>query len=201
MGGTDDPSNLIELTIEQHAEAHFLLYLEYGKWQDYMAAYSLSGQMTSEEIQKEKGKNVGEGNRGTTIITNGIRESKIKSGDTIPNGWWKGRSEEYTKNIRKSLVGKKRPPELMKRLAESRRGTTHTQIAIDRMSAAHSGKTFSDEHKSNLSKSIASSWQSEKRREEATASRVGRKWYTNGVNTIALFDHQPVPEGYRRGRK
>jgi hypothetical protein len=33
-GGTDDPSNLIELTVEQHAEAHRILFEQYGRWQD-----------------------------------------------------------------------------------------------------------------------------------------------------------------------
>ena len=30
MGGTNDPSNLIELTVEEHAEAHKLLWEQYG---------------------------------------------------------------------------------------------------------------------------------------------------------------------------
>jgi hypothetical protein len=34
LGGTDDPSNLIELTVEAHAEAHRLLYEQHGNWQD-----------------------------------------------------------------------------------------------------------------------------------------------------------------------
>jgi hypothetical protein len=42
MGGTDDPSNLVELTVEQHAEAHRLLYKEHGNWQDYVAWQGLS---------------------------------------------------------------------------------------------------------------------------------------------------------------
>ena len=31
MGGSDDPSNLIELTREEHALAHKILYEQYGK--------------------------------------------------------------------------------------------------------------------------------------------------------------------------
>jgi len=42
LGGTDDPSNLVELTIEQHAEAHRLLYEQYGNWQDYVAWQGLA---------------------------------------------------------------------------------------------------------------------------------------------------------------
>ena len=49
-GGTDDESNLIELTIEQHAEAHRLLYEQYGRLEDKRAWLGLSGIMTKEEI-------------------------------------------------------------------------------------------------------------------------------------------------------
>jgi hypothetical protein len=42
MGGTDDSSNLVELTVEQHAEAHRLLYEQHGNWQDYVAWQGLA---------------------------------------------------------------------------------------------------------------------------------------------------------------
>ena len=48
-GGTDHDSNLIELTIEEHAEAHRVLYETYGRWQDRVAWLSLSGIMKDEE--------------------------------------------------------------------------------------------------------------------------------------------------------
>jgi Ni,Fe-hydrogenase III large subunit len=50
MGGTDDPSNLIELTVEEHAEAHRVLYEQYGREEDRMAWLALSGQATKKEI-------------------------------------------------------------------------------------------------------------------------------------------------------
>lgn len=43
MGGGDEPENLIQLTIEEHAEAHRLLYLKSGKWEDLCAWKGLSG--------------------------------------------------------------------------------------------------------------------------------------------------------------
>ena len=49
MGGTDDPSNLIKLTVEEHAEAHRKLYEQYGHWQDKLAWDGLSGQITKPE--------------------------------------------------------------------------------------------------------------------------------------------------------
>lgn len=49
-GGTDDPSNLIELSITEHAEAHRLLYKKYGRIQDKLAWLGLSGIIGREEI-------------------------------------------------------------------------------------------------------------------------------------------------------
>ena len=53
MGGTDDPDNLVELTVEEHAEAHRKLYEEHGKIEDYYAWKGLSGQMSKIEIIEE----------------------------------------------------------------------------------------------------------------------------------------------------
>ena len=49
MGGTDEPSNLVELTPEEHAEAHRVLYEEHGHWQDYVAWQGLAKLATKEE--------------------------------------------------------------------------------------------------------------------------------------------------------
>ena len=76
MGGTDDPSNLVELTIEEHAQAHERLYEEHGHDQDRVAARMLRGQIShydafiemvrrpkSEKWKKEMSeRNSGEGN-------------------------------------------------------------------------------------------------------------------------------------------
>ena len=60
MGGTDEVSNLIELSIEDHAKAHKKLFEEHGCWQDYLAWQGLAGLISKEElvkkIQSEAGK-------------------------------------------------------------------------------------------------------------------------------------------------
>lgn len=53
VGGTDDPSNLIELNIEEHAEAHRVLYETHGRIEDYYAWKGLSGQIGKDEILKQ----------------------------------------------------------------------------------------------------------------------------------------------------
>jgi hypothetical protein len=56
LGGTDDPSNLVELTVEEHAEAHRLLFEQHVNWQDRIAWLSLSGQIGKDEaIQEARG--------------------------------------------------------------------------------------------------------------------------------------------------
>ena len=53
MGGGDEPSNLFECTVEQHAELHLALYLEHGHWEDWYAAMGLSGQIGKEDLIAE----------------------------------------------------------------------------------------------------------------------------------------------------
>ena len=48
-GGTDDPSNLVRLTVEEHAEAHKQLYEQHGREEDRIAWLGLSGQIGKEE--------------------------------------------------------------------------------------------------------------------------------------------------------
>jgi hypothetical protein len=50
MGGTDDPENLVELSIEEHAEAHKVLFEQHGHWQDYLAWQGLSKMIPREEL-------------------------------------------------------------------------------------------------------------------------------------------------------
>ena len=52
-GGTNSSINLIELTIEDHAEAHRILFEENGQWQDFIAWKTLSGQIRGKDIRRE----------------------------------------------------------------------------------------------------------------------------------------------------
>ncbi len=53
-GGTDDESNLVYLTVEEHAEAHRLLYEQYGRKEDYLAWRGLAGLIGKDEMIREK---------------------------------------------------------------------------------------------------------------------------------------------------
>jgi hypothetical protein len=50
MGGSDDNSNIIELTVEEHAEAHRKLYEQFGHLQDKLAWLGLEGLISTADI-------------------------------------------------------------------------------------------------------------------------------------------------------
>ena len=54
MGGSDDPDNLVQLTVEEHAEAHRLLFEQYRNKFDYIAYMVLSKQLGYEEANYMK---------------------------------------------------------------------------------------------------------------------------------------------------
>lgn len=52
-GGTDDANNIVELTITEHADAHRILFEQYGRKEDELAWKCLSGIMSKQELVKE----------------------------------------------------------------------------------------------------------------------------------------------------
>ena len=84
MNGSNDPSNLIELTIEEHAEAHKQLYEEHGHWQDFIAWKALSGQINSDDLRRELASLA---NKGRSLSEE--HKSKIKSSrrNQKSSGW------------------------------------------------------------------------------------------------------------------
>lgn len=53
MGGTYDPSNVVLLTIKQHALAHKKLFKQHGKYEDWLAWKALSGQISKQKLSTE----------------------------------------------------------------------------------------------------------------------------------------------------
>ena len=83
MGGTNDPENIKALSIEEHSEAHRLLYEEHGKIEDRLAWLGLSWMIGRDEIIKElmseNGKRVGKKMllEGRGIFREGIRDEQF----------------------------------------------------------------------------------------------------------------------------
>ena len=106
MGGTDSPENLIEVTIEQHAELHRELYEKYGKKEDKCAWMALSKQIGQEEIWLERSSMGGEKNKG------------------VP------KSKDHKHKISEALKGRdnpQHPPEVKRKISKSMTGNTNSK--------------------------------------------------------------------------
>jgi hypothetical protein len=124
MGGTDDPSNLVQLTVEQHAEAHRKLYEEYGNIEDYLAWRGLNGSIDKQTIIKELqslgGKKGGKALKGKKLSENTKKKMSDAHKGKIVN-------EELRTKIKNSNLGKKRSKHTINKITESRIGTTQTE--------------------------------------------------------------------------
>ncbi len=101
-GGTDEPSNLTELSIEEHALAHKKLYDEYGSQQDLVAWKGLEAEIGKEEFNQLIGSVFGKlGNEG------------------VP------KSEEHKKKISQKRKTQKWDEQTKKKISESMKGNNN----------------------------------------------------------------------------
>lgn len=92
MGGTDDPSNLVKVTVEEHANLHKQLWEDLGHEEDRIAWQCLSGQISNAEA----------------II---LAVKKANTGRKVTF------SDEHKTNLRKAR-SKQRPPTLGMKFSE-----------------------------------------------------------------------------------
>jgi hypothetical protein len=116
IGGTDDPSNLIELTVEEHAEAHRLLWEQDKRWQDYYAWQGLSGMINKEELikriqslanSKPKSEETKEKMRKSQLGKKQTEQSKEKNSKKAKERWQNGVYD--AEKLRLSRIGFKQP--------------------------------------------------------------------------------------------
>jgi hypothetical protein len=124
MGGSDDNSNLVSLTAREHFIAHLLLVKIYPSNLPLVRAVAVMciGQDERKLTNRWYGKvreafsvamsaaQTGELNSqyGTIWICNGVEAKKIKSSQSIPDGWVRGRSiKSISKKVSKKEINKK----------------------------------------------------------------------------------------------
>lgn len=132
-GGTDDPSNLIELTVEEHAEAHRLLYEQNNNWQDYCAWQVLSGRIGQEEILRMK---QGAGMRGKKHTPEAIARMKEGCAKRTERQRANGVLEEANKKRSESHKGKKKSEEHIANWTKARTGHKHSEETKEKIRAA-----------------------------------------------------------------
>jgi len=114
MGGTYDPSNVVMLTTEQHAEAHRVLFEQYGNWQDEFAWKGLSGMIHRDKLIRNIQSLVNKGKPKSKETREKMRRAKlgkkqslnhiVKRMTTMQNIY---NSQEYKDKISKGNKGKK----------------------------------------------------------------------------------------------
>jgi hypothetical protein len=121
LGGTDDPSNLVELTVEEHAEAHRLLYKQHSNWQDYCAWQALSGRIGQEEALRMA---QGMANKGKKRTPETIAKLKEACRLRTERQRADGTLDRANKKRSESHKGKKKSLEHLANWANSRKGHT-----------------------------------------------------------------------------
>ena len=103
MNGTDDPSNIIEVTVEEHAELHRRLYMTFGFIEDKLAWKMLLGQAKDPEVWAMKSKLGWDVANANGPICKGrkwwfnpedpTQRKMVKEGVDPPAGWQRGRGK------------------------------------------------------------------------------------------------------------
>jgi hypothetical protein len=138
MGGTDEPSNLMEVTTEEHAELHLALYLEHGRWQDWVASQGLAGIIGHEEAVYQS---IVAGN------AKAIANRRSYEGDSNPF-YGKSQSPESRESISQSLK------EHYKQEGHPWTGRKHseeTKAKFKKRVPWNKGRKMTDEHKKSIS--------------------------------------------------
>jgi DNA-directed RNA polymerase subunit M/transcription elongation factor TFIIS len=124
-GGTDDSSNIIELTIEDHALAHKNLYECYGRWQDRIAWLTLSGQIGKEDARilaiREGIKTRDQSYFKTKEWSDKISKANTgkKRTEAHKNNYRKPKSEEHKKKLAKHLLNIEWTEERKKKISDT----------------------------------------------------------------------------------
>ena len=142
-GGTDDPSNLIELTPEEHAEAHRILYDQFGRVQDKLAWLGLAKLATNKEIiaellaqpkSEEHKQKISEAHKG-------MKKPWAVGGK---GNLGKAKTEEHKLNISKGKKGKSVPALHGNTNAKSLKGKPKSKTHIEAVSNALNTKEVKD---------------------------------------------------------
>jgi hypothetical protein len=210
-GGSNNPSNLIELNISEHAEAHRILYEKYNRWQDRVAWLSLSGIMKDEERIYEILKNSNPGGYkhteeakkklsvmrlgkknpmyGKSAANKGLKRPGV-GGRKKGTGWSEKEREVHSK-IR-SVEGYyefAKDPVRNKKISEAKKGSV----------GSAKGKSWFNNGTVETYNSYCPDGFVKGRLPRLQIGKRGMVWYNNGIINRQFIENTQ-PEGYQRGR-
>ena len=199
MGGSNDPLNLIELSVEEHSQAHLKLYEQHGKKEDLCAYYMLSGKSQDPEFKKMVC------SLGGTALAKKRKESGEKWGFLLMNP-----DELFEmQSANGKLQGKRNADsghmqqiqKLADPVAAGKKGGATT------ISRGHGA--FADPVERLKSASKGGKTQGSRNAESGHLKRIaqilskknrGMLWITDGTVNKMIIPDDIIPEGYRRGK-
>lgn len=192
MGGTDDPSNIIELTVEDHAEAHRMLYEAHGRVQDKVAWMGLAKLAPMKELIAELQRETKLGDKnpmyGKPAPNRGVKRPEI--GGRKPGTKWSEyeREQKMTQRSADGYYEYLKSPERAKKISQSTKGRT----------GSATGKTWFNDGKTETYAEQCPVGYS-KGRLFQIGSKKGLLWFNNGEINKQYRDSEQ-PEGFNRGR-
>ena len=199
MGGTDDPLNLIELTVEEHSQAHLKLYEQHGKKEDLCAYYMLSGKSQDPAFKK------------LVCSLGGIAAAKKRkeSGDKWGFALMNPDDLFAIQSSNGKLQGKrnaesghmKRIQKLGDPVAAGKKGGAST--------IAKGKGAFADPIERLKSASKGGKTQGSRNAESGHLKRIaqlpnkrskGKIWINNGIINKMITQHDTIPDGFRKGK-
>lgn len=199
MGGTDDPSNLVELTVAEHAQAHKELYEKYGKTEDLCAYYMLSGKNQDPEFVKTRASIGGKASVKKRLDNNEQWGFSVMDKEQLfelqsANGKLQGKRNVESGHIQRIqkigdvvAAGKKGGATTMER------GKGAVADPVERAkSQSKGGKT--------QGKRNAESGHLKRIAQLPNPRSKGKQWITNGTENKMIDKTELLPEGFRFGK-
>lgn len=199
MGGSNDLSNIIELSVEEHSQAYLKLYEQYGKKEDLCAYYMLSGKSQDPEFKK------------MVCSLGGKATAKIRKASGEKWGFGLLNPDELFEMQSKNgkLQGKRnaesghiqRIQKLSDVVAAGKKGGTTT--------IARGKGSFGNPEERLASASKGGKTQGKRNAESGHLKRIaqipskknrGMFWITNGIESMMINPMDIIPEGYKKGR-
>lgn len=124
MGGNDEPSNLVLLPTRAHFIAHYLLYKSYPDNRSLAHAFAMMGVCNGYQHRSsrlyEKSKHARSKAMTGLPRPEWVKE-KLRKPKSNTKNYKKPKSVKHAKNISKSLTGKKKSEQHIKKMVESQR--------------------------------------------------------------------------------
>jgi hypothetical protein len=165
-GGSNDPSNLIELSVEDHAEAHRILWEQHGMTADFVAWKMLSGKSSEAELARIE------------LAKNGFLE--FMKDKTKTDSWKRKISKNNKGKIQSEESKMKKSESLKKAYAEGRRNTWFSKADKSFFQSNYNADKMT-EGRRNSSKWKESVTSSEYRKKKSELDPRSKRVIVNGI--------------------